>query len=301
MVNILETYMSVLHGFLRLRGMKPQQVEIEAGTHMHFWVPTRTQTKTTSDKPALVFLHCFGLTGILTWQYQALSLAGSYEVYVPDFLFFGRSTTDKTDRSPEFQAECVAKSLKKLGVEKCIVIGLSYGGIVGLKMAEKYPDLVKSVVVSCSIMALTESFISDGLKRIGFSSLSELLIPRTVKDVRKTFEVTTYNLPWYSHFIGKGLLKMMSDNRKEREQLLQALIIKDKELTIPHFSQKKMYLLWGENDRIFNMESAEKLKEQLNGRATMHIIKKAGHMVVIERPFSYNTLLKKMLSSICQD
>ncbi|WCJ33904.1 alpha/beta-Hydrolases superfamily protein [Euphorbia peplus] len=297
MVNLLEISMWVSHGFLKLAGMKPQLVEIETGTVMHFWVPTRTR----SDKPAVIFLHGFGIAGILTWLIQVLFLARSYAVYVPDFLFFGDSTTDKPDRSPEFQAECVAKSLKKLGVKKCILVGLSYGGMVGFKMAEMYPDLVKSMVISGSVMALTESISSDGLRRIGLSSWSELLIPRTLEDLRKSSEITAYKMPWHVQFISEGLLKMLSENRKERVELLEALITKDTDFTIPHFSQKKMHLLWGENDRIFNMENAENLKQQLNGRATLHIIEKAGHTVGMERPFYYTTLLSNILSSICDN
>lgn len=207
---LVETYKFALQCFLKLAGMKRELVEIEPGTFIHFWIPTRTL----SNMPVVVFLHGFGLDGILSWQFQVLSLAKNYGVYVPDFLFFGSSTTDKADRSPEFQAECVAKSLKKLGVETCTLVGWSYGGMVGFKMAEMYPNLVKSMVVTCSVMALTESVSSDRLNRIEFSSWSEFLIPRTVKDVRKTFEIATYKLPWLPNFVYNGVFKVINNKTK---------------------------------------------------------------------------------------
>lgn len=177
---------------LKHSGLKPQTVEIEPGTLIHFWLPTQTLT----TKPVVVFLHGFGPNGIQAWQFQILSLASTYAVYVPDFLFFGRSTTDRTERSPEFQAECVAKSLRKQGVEKCCLVCWSYGGFVGFKMAEMYPDLVKSMVVCGCDLAMTESFTGSVMKRTGFGSLSQLLIPFTVQDVKRTLDIVAYKLPW---------------------------------------------------------------------------------------------------------
>ncbi|KAJ6346001.1 hypothetical protein OIU78_008620 [Salix suchowensis] len=100
-----------------------------------------------------------------------------------------------TERSPAFQAECMAKGLKKLGVEKCTLVGLSYGGMVGFKMAEMYPDLVDSMVVSCSVMALTESITRSALERIGFSSWAQLLIPETFDGSEKNCRTLHLQVP----------------------------------------------------------------------------------------------------------
>ncbi|XP_050234940.1 uncharacterized protein LOC126683147 [Mercurialis annua] len=294
MVNTIAIYTPLLHGLLKLAGMKPQAVELEPGTTVHFWIPTKP-----TNKPVVVLLHGFGLNGILTWQFQILSLAREYAIYVPDFLFFGESITDKPNRSPAFQAECIAMSLRKLGVEKCSLVGLSYGGMVGFVMAAMYPDLVKSMVVSGSVLALTESITSTGLQRIGFSSWNEYLLPETVEGVKNMLEIASYKLPWMPSFVFRHILEVMFDNRKERNELLDTLITKDKDFTIAHFSQSQnIHLLWGENDRIFNLEVAQNLREQLEGKAPLHCIKKAGHLVPMERPCFYNSQLKKILATI---
>ncbi|KDP46260.1 hypothetical protein JCGZ_10100 [Jatropha curcas] len=292
MVNTLVTiYLPILHVLVKLVGMRPHEVEIEPGTVIHFWVP-RTHKP---NKPALVFLHGFGLNGLVTWQFQVLSLARNYAVYVPDFLFFGSSITNKPDRSPEFQAECMAKGLRKIGVEKCSLVGLSYGGMIGFKMAEMYPDLVRSMVVSSSVMALTESISGDSLDRIGFSSWILYLLPRTVNGFKQMLNIATYKLPWLPNFAYKHFFEVMFNHRKERTELLEALITRDKEFRIPSYSQN-IHLLWGENDKIFNLEDAYNLKEQLKGKATLHYIEKAGHLVPLERPFAYNRQLNKILA-----
>uniref|UniRef100_A0A2N9EXU4 AB hydrolase-1 domain-containing protein n=1 Tax=Fagus sylvatica TaxID=28930 RepID=A0A2N9EXU4_FAGSY len=128
-------------------------------------------------------------------EFQVLALARKYKVYVPDLLFFGRSITDRSERSPEFQAECVAKGLRKLGVERCTLVGFSYGGMVGFKMAEMYPDLVESMVFTGCVMALTKSISDAALKRIGLKSWSEFLLPDSVQGVKLLLTRATYKLP----------------------------------------------------------------------------------------------------------
>jgi len=62
--------------------------------------------------------------------------------------------------------------LRKLNVEKCVVVGFSYGEMAAFKMAEMYSELVQVVVVTGSVLAMTESMVSSALKDVGFSSCS---------------------------------------------------------------------------------------------------------------------------------
>ncbi|KAG5238967.1 epoxide hydrolase [Salix suchowensis] len=302
----LAVCMSLLRLLLRLFGVRSQAVEIEPGTVVHFWAPVENPSRTTihneaKRKPAVVFLHGFGFNGISTWLFQMLALAKDYAIYVPDLLFFGGSATDRTERSPAFQAECMAKGLKKLGVEKCTLVGLSYGGMVGFKMAEMYPDLVDSMVVSCSVMALTESITRSALERIGFSSWAQLLIPETFEGVKKIAELCTFKSLALPDFFYRDIFQDMFINyKKERVELLEALVVKDKDFDIPNYPQaQRIHLLWGEEDVIFTKEIARNLKEKLlEGKATLHNVEKAGHVVQLERPFAYNRQLKKILASL---
>ena len=209
MVNIFAVYKPLLRWLMKLVRMRPQTVEIEPGTVMNFWVPNETPYKSkNSNNKAVVFIHGFGADGIITWQSQVLALARKFKVYVPDLVFFGGSFTDRSERSPEFQAECVAKGLKKLGVERCSLVGLSYGGMVGFKMAEMYPDLVESMVLTCSAMALTKSISDAALERIGFKSWSDYLLPDSVQGVKIFFDIATFKLPWIPNFFYKHYLEV---------------------------------------------------------------------------------------------
>ncbi|KAF5738156.1 epoxide hydrolase 3-like isoform X1 [Tripterygium wilfordii] len=308
MVNLVAAQKPLLQGLMKMAGVKPHAVEIEPGTVMNFWVPTETikkpkkgekEPKTISKptKPVLVLIHGFAAEGIVTWQFQVGALTKKYSVYIPDLLFFGGSVTDKPDRSPKFQAECLVTGLRKLGVEKCRVVGFSYGGMVAFKIAELYTDFVEAMVVSGSILAMTDSISESTLSSIGFTSSSELLLPSSVKGLKALLSVATYKKLWFPDRLHKDFLEVMFTNRKERAELLEGLVISNKDETIHSFAQK-IHLLWGENDQIFNLSLAQNMKEQLGDNASFQGIRKAGHLVHLERPCVYNRCLKRFLASM---
>ncbi|XVF59632.1 hypothetical protein PTKIN_Ptkin07bG0291400 [Pterospermum kingtungense] len=309
MVNLVAAQKPLFDWLMKMAGVRPYTVEIEPGTVMNFWVPCEAFKKpekgenmvTTQlekpTKPVVLLVHGFAAEGIVTWQFQVGALTKDYSVYVPDLLFFGGSVTDKPDRSPAFQAEYLVKGLRKLGVDKCVVVGFSYGGMVAFKMAELYPDLVQAMVVSGSILAMTDSISVESLNRLGFSSSSELLLPNSVKDLKALLSVAAYKKLWFPDRLHKDYLEVMFTNRKERAELLEALVISNKEATIPSFPQR-IHLLWGQEDQIFKQELAHNMKEQLGENTTFEGIEKAGHLVHLERPWVYNSCLKQVLASL---
>ncbi|KAI5684188.1 hypothetical protein M9H77_05416 [Catharanthus roseus] len=243
MVNLVAAQKPLLHGLMKMAGIVPYTVEIEPGTQMNFWIPSETFNKSKDsttklpkpNKPVVVLIHGFAAEGIVTWQFQIGALTKNYSVYVPDLLFFGGSITDSLDRSPKFQAVCLAKGIRKLGIENCTVVGFSYGGML-----------------------------------------------------------------WFPDRLHRDFLEVMFNNRKERGELLEGLIVSNKDTNIPKFSQR-IHLLWGENDQIFNLELAQAMKEQLGDNATFQGIKKAGHLVHLERPCVYNRCLKHFLATLKTD
>ncbi|KAJ0077075.1 hypothetical protein Patl1_36417 [Pistacia atlantica] len=138
------------------------------------------------------------------------------------------------------------------------------------------PDLVESMVVTCTVMALTESVNNAALRRVGFSSSPENLLPKTAEGVKTLLDKCSYRFLRFHNFFYREMLETMFNHRKERTELLQALVISDEQFTIPHFPQ-------------------------LGEKATLKAIKKAGHIVNLERPCVYNRNLKRILGSFTQE
>ncbi|CAI8588691.1 unnamed protein product [Vicia faba] len=302
MVNTVNVIWSLVSWVVKLAGLMLYTVEIEPGTVMRFWVPSNTISKSNKPiskptKPVVVLLHGFCGDGLATWQFQLTPLAKNYDVYVPDLIFFGGSITDKPDRSLAFQAECVAAGLKKLGVEKCVVVGFSYGGMVAFKMAEMYHELVQAVVVTGSVLAISECMISKAVEDAGFSSCSEMLMPSSIDGVRALLSVGFYKNIMFPNRLLSDFIEVMFSNRKERGELLEALVNSYKDINIPKFPQQ-IFLLWGEKDKLFKPEVAQKMIGKLGNKATFQEIEEAGHLAHLERPSIYNRCLKRFLSSV---
>ncbi|XP_042484847.1 putative aminoacrylate hydrolase RutD [Macadamia integrifolia] len=261
---------------MTLVGLRHQAVEIEPGTTIKFWAPSET-TKKVKEKaeenvlssilrclvpnklvfekvkvdpeeeekkkktkmPAVVLLHGFTCEGIMTWQLQVRPLTSKYAIYILDLLFFGHSITSRTDWSPEFQGECMVLLIKfsELFANNCAVVGFSYGGMVGFKMAELHPDMVKSLVVTGAVTAFTDSLNAKTIGRLGFSSPSDFLLPTSVEGVKTLLKAGIYMKPWLSDRVFKDYFQVMFNNRKERAELLETLISSSKDATIPNFTQ----------------------------------------------------------------
>ncbi|KAL4588817.1 hypothetical protein LXL04_001712 [Taraxacum kok-saghyz] len=308
MGNVFLVLTPVIHGIVKLAGLTPQTIEIEPGTIMKVWVPKEIVTKDDGKivyvpptKPAVLLLHSFAMDGIFTWFFQVLALTHEYSVYVPDFLFFGGSITDRNERSASFQAEFVAKGSKKLRVEKVTLVGLSYGGMVGFKMAKLYPELVKSMVISATVIELTESISLDSYKRLGLSSWSDLLMPTTIEGLKRMFSVGFHNLPWLPDFIYGDILETMFSNRKERNELLEDLVVLNKDAPSNTNYSQAIHMLWGDDDKIFDLDLASGMKMCLGEKTTLMWIKDAGHLVPLEKPFTYNKRLKIILECVAKD
>uniref|UniRef100_A0ACD5YL11 Uncharacterized protein n=1 Tax=Avena sativa TaxID=4498 RepID=A0ACD5YL11_AVESA len=327
MVNLIEAQKPLLTGMMRLAGLRPIDVELEPGTTMHFWAPKhhagkkgttispfdpsatkkpssssssrrRRRPNNPESKPNVVLIHGFAAEGNVTFQFNFGVLVSRYNVYIPDLLFFGKhSTTDSADRSPEFQARCVAAALARLGVARCDVVGFSYGGMVAFKLAETRPELVRSLAVSGSVVAMTDAVNRETMARLGSGSSAELLMPETLQGLKALFSVSMYRKMWFPNRMYKDYLKAMFTNRKERLELLQGLLDSNMDAKIPTFQQKIM-LIWGEEDKLFDIDLARKMKEQLGEKCYLQGIPKAGHLLHLERPCAYNRQLGRFLAHV---
>lgn len=95
--------------------------------------------------PDLVLLHGWGLHSIV-WDAVMPRLLEHFQVTVVDLPGMGQSPNPKGDYTLDFVVEWVAKIL----LPQCHLLGWSLGGQVALKLAERFPDKILSVVGLCS-------------------------------------------------------------------------------------------------------------------------------------------------------
>jgi len=109
------------------------------------------------DGPPVVFLHGWGLGSHAYKRAIKRLIARGCRVYAPSLPSFGRTADLPRGRSDlEGYAAWVADFLDEVGVEgPVMVIGHSFGGGVGLKLAQRRPEQVSYLVLANAVGGLT--------------------------------------------------------------------------------------------------------------------------------------------------
>jgi pimeloyl-ACP methyl ester carboxylesterase len=100
--------------------------------------------KVRGDGKCIVLLHGF-LENMGMWNYFAKKLASHYQVVTIDLPGFGKSECFAQVHLMEQMAAAVNKVLKNLDISKCMMVGHSMGGYIGLAYAKKYPGKLKGL------------------------------------------------------------------------------------------------------------------------------------------------------------
>ncbi|CAI0470693.1 unnamed protein product [Linum tenue] len=279
--------------------MLPCTVDLDAdsssaATTVHFWIPGHRK----STRPALVLIHGFGANSRWQFYYQVRHLSKHFNLYVPDLLFFGRSYSENPDRSIEFQAGCVAAGLRKLGLERYSVVGLSYGGYVAYRMAEVDVAAVEKVVIISSGIHYTEEQKEEQMRRIGGEGIRDLLLPKKPGDVRKMIKLALYKSRRYNlapDFVLQGFIGISNNHKKEKLELVDHLMKKAN--AKPARITQETLLLWGEKDNVFPLHFAYQLQSYLGATARVEVLKDTGHGANIDSPDEVNRLITWFVSS----
>jgi pimeloyl-ACP methyl ester carboxylesterase len=96
--------------------------------------------------PAIVLLHGF-LESAGVWKNFVRRLKDNFLVITLDFPGHGKSEPAMPDCPVDLMAEAVHEVLKSTAIRHCVMVGHSMGGYVALAFADKYPRMVKGLVL----------------------------------------------------------------------------------------------------------------------------------------------------------
>lgn len=185
-LSLVSLYSIYLRRCFTSAGLSSQTINIDDETTLHFWGPKLDQDSHKAiKKPSLVLIHGFGPDAIWQWRRQVQFFAPHFNVYVPDLIFFGHSTTHSTRRTELFQAASLGKLLEKIEVERFSVVGTSYGGFVAYHMARMWPERVEKVVIASSGVNMKRSDNEALAKRANLERIDHLMLPESASQLRK--------------------------------------------------------------------------------------------------------------------
>lgn len=95
---------------------------------------------------ALVFIHGLGSSS-QDWSFQTEFFSKDFQVLAYDVRGHGQSDKPKGPYSVPIFAEDLANLLKKLGIKKAHLVGLSMGGWIAFQFGVDYPEMVRSLTI----------------------------------------------------------------------------------------------------------------------------------------------------------
>ncbi|CAN1813165.1 Uncharacterized protein Mb2734 [Linum perenne] len=244
-------------------GLRTVTTDLGDGTVIHCWVPRSHK----ACKPTLLLVHGFGANAM--WQYgdHLRQFTVKFNVYVPDLLFFGRSHTSRSERSESFQAECLMRVMRAHGVERTSLVGISYGGFVGYSMAAQFPGAIEKIVLCCAGVCLEEKDMENGLFKVSnLDEAASILMPQTPEKLKElmrfSFVKPAKGVPTY--FLSDFIDVMCTDYVHEKTDLIRS-ILSGRNLSElpPYINMQKTLIIWGDQDQIFPIELAHRLKRYL--------------------------------------
>jgi len=237
----------------------------------------------------LLFLHGLGSCGA-DWLMQIPHFVSSYQVITPDLRGHGKSDKSRGSYTIGELAEDMAKLLEALGIDSCDVVGLSLGSFVALQLALDYPEKVKSLT-----LAGTTSSIKD-IGKFSLAIRKYLLAIFPMWLVAKVIAWSCFPGEANRTFRKMCEARMSANDKQVYKKLYGALMPFD---VTDRLSEIKcpVLLISGEKDLMLPPWHAKKML-QFFKNATHEVIPGAGHVMPIESPTTFNTLLERFLNGV---
>jgi 3-oxoadipate enol-lactonase len=254
--------------------------------------------ETGSGPDTIVFSHGLLMSGeMFSDQVQALS--GRYRCICYDHR--GQSRSEVTDSGYDMDSltEDAAALIRELDCAPCHFAGLSMGGFVGMRLAIRHPELLKSLVL-LETTADPEpeqnkgpyrrlAFIGRWLSfRLVIKPLMKIMFGRSFLEDPAKVETRA---KWRKHLLGL--------NRVGTSRAAHGVI--DREGVYDQLNQIKTptLIIVGAEDVATPPAKSERMRDAIPG-AVLELLPRGGHSATIEEPEAVTRALENFLTKTCK-
>jgi 3-oxoadipate enol-lactonase len=250
-----------------------------------------------NGRETIVFAHSL-LCNLEMWEKQIEHFSSKYRCIAFDFRGQGKSETTESGYDMDTLTEDAKELIEQLEAGPCHFVGLSMGGFVGLRLASRYPELVKSLtLIDTSMQAEDKKNLPKyrmlrlvakllGLKVVVGNVLPIMFSHSFLKDPSKA----AIREKWTNEILNgdkKGILNAVLGVTK-RKGMAEEEVEKIKAPTL---------ILVGEKDVATPLHKSEKIQQHIP-HADLVTIPGVGHLANYEKPGEVNKELEKFLLKI---
>ncbi len=252
-----------------------------------------------SGDPAIVLLHGLLFDGGM-WRGQVEALAALGRVVILDGPGHGKS-----EPAPRFMleehADALLDAFGELGIRRAVIVGLSWGGMVAMRLALQHPGKVAGLALldtSADAEPLAQrvkfrAFIAMH-RRIGFPfSLFQRELAPLIFGPRARIESP--------ELIAAAYRRMMSFDRAGLSRAAIAVVVHRKKILpdLPRIDTPTL-VICGREDQSTPPEQSEAIARRIP-RARLELIEGVGHMSALEDPAAVNAHLFPFVRGCVED
>lgn len=212
--------------------------------------------------------------GLATVKGKALILAKPYRIFFDDYTvyMFSRKNSLPAVYSIQEMADDQAEAMRRLGIEKAAVLGVSEGGMIAQCLAARFPGMVEKLVVAVSAPKVNEkirSAVSRWIELAENGEHKQLLIDTAelsyseeyLKQFRKLYPViaSVGRHTGYGRFLSNANAILRFDASEETGRITCPTLI-----------------IAGEEDKIVGVQASYELKERIAG-SELYVYPGLGH------------------------
>jgi pimeloyl-ACP methyl ester carboxylesterase len=226
------------------------------------------------------------------WQSQADYLRTFCHLIIPDIPGSGKSDFNETLRTFDDLSEAIKAISEVEKFDDLILIGHSMGGYISLAFAEKYPQLLKGFGLFHST-AYPDTEEKKAARTKGIAFIRE-------HGAGEFLKTTIPNL--FSSAFGKDHQDIISDlikkyagfNPKALISYYEAMITRPDRTAVLRNIEHPVLFIIGEEDKAVPLQDCLE-QSHLPSTAFIHVLKKTGHMGMIEQIALSNTFLEDFI------
>ncbi|MEM3596756.1 MAG: alpha/beta hydrolase [Candidatus Bathyarchaeia archaeon] len=233
----------------------------------------------------IVFLNGI-LANTSSWMNQVPYFAKQFQTLLLDFRGQGKSEKPLMKYPMELHVEDLRALMQKLKIQSAHIVGISFGGEVALIFATRYPEMVKSLIVSCAVShvdpvvkAIVERWLIAARLRSG-KYLFQAVYPDIFSDefIEKRWDFVSGTAPIYDTAVDIDAFIELLKGFMQLNITPELYKIK-----------KPTLIIAAENDKIKPPKYSKIIHNKIQGSRFV-AIKNSGHAVIWERPEEFNNI-----------
>ena len=242
----------------------------------------------------ILFLHSFGHNKNLWFPQLTHFLDKGFRVLAPDMPGHGDSSYDPARHGVDQMAQCYIELLDRLGIKKTILVGISMGGYIALRMWARRPDLIAAMVLSNTKAEKdSEEIVARRRAQIENIHTKGLEYFVTTTAPKRLSPVTLERRPWVLDTIK---LLNLTVPAEVNAATLEAMVQKEDDTKVLPTIDVPVLITSGSDDTFIPKSSPGNLHKGIKG-SRFHEIAASGHVSSLEAPTEYNRVMQEFLQA----